>query len=76
MMVHVAVNAWCARCTAYIIAGQFDKDTLIEECKRPTFDLVGRLRHRRLRWLGEVLRREESFLVRPAGGGGAGTADP
>lgn len=60
----MAVNAWCARCTSFIIAGQFDRGTLIEECKRPTFDLVGRLRHRRLRRLGETLRREESFLVR------------
>jgi hypothetical protein len=59
-----AVNAWCARCTAYIVAGGFDKDVFAEECRRPTFDLMGRIRHRRLKWLGEVLRREETFIVR------------
>ena len=58
------MNAWCARCTAYIVAGGFDKDVFAEECRRPTFDLVGRIRHRRLKWLGEVLRREETFIVR------------
>ena len=49
---------------AYIIAGTFDLEVYTQECRHPTFDLVGRLRYRRLTWLGELLRREEEYLVR------------
>jgi hypothetical protein len=39
------------------------KDTR-EEFRNPVFDLLRSIRGRRLKWAGEVLRREETYLPR------------
>lgn len=55
-----SLRGWCARCVTHITGR-----TIREECVQPTFDLVGRLRARRLKWLGQLLRHEnEELLVR------------
>jgi hypothetical protein len=53
------LGAWNARRMA-MITGREIRD----EYKDPTFDLVGVVRARRLKWAGELLRREETFLPR------------
>ena len=53
------MRAWNARRVAFIL----DKE-IREEYKTPTFDLVARIRARRLKWAGELLRREVTFLPR------------
>ena len=35
-----------------------------EECVDPTYPLIDKVRARRLRWLGHILRSHEGFLVR------------
>jgi hypothetical protein len=55
----VKVRAWNARRVAFIL----DKEIRVEY-KTPTFDLVARIRARRLKWAGELLRREATFLPR------------
>ena len=37
---------------------------MADECRHPTIDLPKKLRVRRLRWTGHVLRLEETHLVR------------
>ena len=45
------ITGWNARCLA-IITG----NSIADECRNPTFALVEKLRARRLRWAGQVLR--------------------
>ena len=47
------MKGWNARCLA-IITGR----EISEECRKPTYDLVKKLRARRLRWAGQVLRED------------------
>jgi hypothetical protein len=55
-----SLRGWCARCVSKITGR-----TIRDECVDPTFDLVGRLRSRRLKWLGQLLRnKNEELLVR------------
>ena len=54
-----AVRAWNARRLA-TLTGRSIK----EEYEHPTHDLLGGVRRRRLKWLGDLLRAEESFLPR------------
>jgi hypothetical protein len=53
------LRGWNARCLASI-TGRGYRDETVD----PTFDLVSRLRSRRLRWAGHILRLEESSLLR------------
>ena len=53
------LRGWNARCLA-VMTGREIRDETVE----PTFDLVARLRSRRLRWAGHILRMEEESLVR------------
>jgi len=53
------LRGWCARCLA-VITGRSIRDETVE----PSFDLVARLRSRRLRWAGHILRLEEASLIR------------
>ena len=53
------LRGWCARCLSQLTR----RDTR-DECRDPTFELVGRLRARRLKWLGEVLQLHSESLVR------------
>ena len=43
---------------------KFSGKTIREECVDPTFDIVSKVRARRLRWLGHILRAHEGYLVR------------
>ena len=38
--------------------------SIVEECRDPSFPLVDKVRQRRLRWLVQVLRKQEGSLVR------------
>ena len=53
------LKGWCARCLANI-TGRSIRDETVE----PSFDLLSRLRSRRLRWAGHILRLEETSLTR------------
>ena len=53
------LRGWNARCLAAITGRDFREETV-----EPTFDLLGRLRSRRLRWAGHILRLEKSSLLR------------
>ncbi len=53
------LRGWCARCLAVITGRSFREETV-----DPSFDLVSRLRSRRLRWAGHILRLEETSLLR------------
>ena len=53
------LRGWNARCLV-VITGCDHRDETVE----PTFDLLGRLRSRRLRWAGHILRLEEASLLR------------
>jgi hypothetical protein len=53
------LRGWNARCLSVITERGFREETV-----EPSFDLVARLRSRRLRWAGHILRLEESSLLR------------
>ena len=53
------LRGWCARCLS-VMTGRSIRDETVE----PSFDLVSRLRSRRLRWAGHILRLEEASLIR------------
>jgi hypothetical protein len=53
------LRGWCARCLS-IMTGRSIRDETVD----PSFDLVSRLRSRRLRWAGHILRLEEASLIR------------
>jgi hypothetical protein len=53
------LGSWNARRLAMITGRE-----IREEYKDPAFDLVGAVRARRLKWAGELLRREKTFLPR------------
>jgi hypothetical protein len=54
-----ALNGWNSRCL-HIITGRSYR----EEAMDPSYNLVSKIRAKRLRWVGHVLREEESHLVR------------
>jgi hypothetical protein len=54
-----SLRGWNARCLAAMTGRSYRDETL-----EPTFDLVSRLRSRRLRWAGHILRLEETSLLR------------
>jgi hypothetical protein len=54
-----SLRGWNARCLAEMTRRSFRDETV-----DPTFDLLSRLRSRRLRWAGHILRMEESNLMR------------
>jgi hypothetical protein len=54
-----SLRGWNARCL-HSLTGRSYRDETVD----PTFDLVSRLRSRRLRWAGHILRLEESNLMR------------
>ena len=54
-----SVNGWNSRCLSRITGR-----TYREEAVTPSYNLGNRIRSRRLRWLGHVLREEETHLVR------------
>merc|ERR1712216_805274 len=54
-----SLRGWNARCLARITERSFWEETV-----DPSFDLVANLRAQRLRWLGHVLRMEESRWIR------------
>ena len=53
------LRGWNARCLALITGREHREETV-----DPTFDILERLRARRLRWAGHILRSEESNLLR------------
>ena len=54
-----SVRAWNARRMAMITGREIK-----EEYHSPSFDLLGNVRARRLKWAGQLLRAEDSFLPR------------
>ena len=48
-----SLTNWCARCLS-VITGR----SIPDEHRHPSFDLVAKLRARRLRWAGQVLRQD------------------
>lgn len=56
---YASLRGWNARCLA-AMTGRSYRDETVE----PTFDLVSRLRSRRLRWAGHILRMKEANLMR------------
>ena len=53
------LRGWNARCLV-VLTGREIRDETVD----PSFDIVARLRSRRLRWAGHILRQEETSLVR------------
>ena len=53
------LRGWNARCLVVITGRDYREETV-----DPSFDLVARLRSRRLRWAGHILRQEETSLLR------------
>ena len=53
------LRGWNARCLVLITGRDYRAETV-----EPTFDLLGRLRSRRLRWAGHILRLEDASLLR------------
>jgi hypothetical protein len=53
------LRGWNARCLSSMTGRSFRDETV-----DPTFDIVSRLRSRRLRWAGHILRLEEISLLR------------
>lgn len=56
------LNGWNSRCVATITGRSIAK----EAGRRQTFDLVSHLRVERLRWVGHVLRMDDSRYVKQA----------
>jgi hypothetical protein len=54
-----SLRGWCARCVSKVTGR-----SIREECVDPTYPLVLKVRARRLRWLGHILRSHEGHLVR------------
>ena len=54
-----SLRGWCARYMSKLTGR-----SIREECVDPTFKLVGKIRVRRLRWLGHVLRSSERSFMR------------
>ena len=50
-----SLRGWNARCLAVITGREIS-----QEHRHPTFDLVAKLRARRLKWAGQILRQEPS----------------
>jgi hypothetical protein len=57
--VKAKIRGWNARCLSRITERDIRAETV-----EPSFDLLARLRARRLRWAGHILRSEESNLLR------------
>ena len=53
------IRGWNARCLARITGREYRAETV-----EPSFDLLSRLRSRRLRWAGHILRSDELNLLR------------
>ena len=58
------LRGWNGRYLAVITSGGCEMDHIRLQTDHPVFDLVAMLRVRRLRWLGHVLRMDESRLER------------
>ena len=58
------LRGWNGRCLAIITTGSCEPDQIRLQTEYPVFNMVGHLRVRRLRWLGHVLRMDESRLLR------------
>jgi hypothetical protein len=56
-----SLRGWCAKCMVHI-SGRSVRD----ECVSPSFPSVAKVRQKRLKWLGHVLRSGEESLVRQA----------
>ena len=54
-----SLKGWNARCLCRITGRD-----VADECRHPTIDLPKKLRARRLRWAGHVLRLDETHLVK------------
>lgn len=54
-----SLRGWCARLVSKITGR-----SIREECCSPTYPLVQKVRARRARWLGHILRSDERYLVR------------
>jgi hypothetical protein len=53
------IKGWNARCLSRVTGRDFRAETV-----DPSFDILGRLRSRRLSWAGHILCSEESNLLR------------
>ena len=54
-----SLRGWNARCLAAITGREIS-----QEHRQPTFDLIARLRARRLKWAGQILRLEPKDSLR------------
>lgn len=54
-----SLNGWNSRCLARITGRSFR-----DEAVSPSYGLTQKIRYQRLKWLGHVLREEETYLVR------------
>jgi hypothetical protein len=57
--VQATLRGWCAKMVSKI-SGRSIRD----ECVDPTYDIISKVRARRLRWLGHVLRSDEKYIGR------------
>ena len=56
-----ALTGWCAKCMVRITGRE-----IADECREPTFPITMKIRQRRLRWIGHVIRMGSERLVRVA----------
>ena len=54
-----SLRGWCAR-----LISKLTGRSIREECNDPTYPLIEKVRARRLRWLGHILRSHREYLVR------------
>jgi hypothetical protein len=53
-----SLRGWCAKCVT-----RFTGKSIREENRHPTYPLVQKVQQRRLKWVGHILRLEESSLI-------------
>ena len=53
-----SLRAWGARCMCVITGAEMTAEEIKGEYRTPTYDIVGKLRARRLKWVGQLLRKE------------------
>ena len=54
-----SLRGWCAKCVTHVTGR-----SIREECRSPTYPLVMRVRERRFKWLGHILRLEDGSLIK------------
>ena len=57
--VQATLRGWCAK-----LVSKISGRSIREECVDPKYDIISKVRARRLRWLGHVLRCNDTYMVR------------